>query len=127
MPVALSLLIRFPIEGQSGEGKLGMKTFVKIAAAAAIALAGVSSTAVSAQQMDRIAGHPNINGIWQALNEAHWDLEPHNSETNPVAERTIYASPFWDGLPGIPVQEDDENERPVINNLLRLNNLIVFY
>jgi hypothetical protein len=23
------------------------------------------------------AGRPNLNGIWQALNEANWDLEPH--------------------------------------------------
>ena len=22
-------------------------------------------------------GHPNFNGIWQALNEAHWDIEGH--------------------------------------------------
>ena len=66
-----------------------MKIFVKFAATAAMALAGVSSTAVMAQ--DRIAGHPNINGIWQALNEAYWDLEPHNSETNPVAEREVGA------------------------------------
>src|SRR5262249_61286972 len=22
-------------------------------------------------------GKPNLNGIWQALNEANWDLEPH--------------------------------------------------
>src|SRR5262245_7880946 len=25
----------------------------------------------------RIAGHPNFNGIWQALNTAYWDLEDH--------------------------------------------------
>src|SRR5258706_10846839 len=22
-------------------------------------------------------GKPNLNGIWQVVNEAHWDLEPH--------------------------------------------------
>jgi len=68
-----------------------MKTFAKIAAAAALALAGASSTAVMAQEVERIDGHPNINGVWQALNEANWDLEPHNSETNPVAERQVGA------------------------------------
>lgn len=66
-----------------------MKTYLKIAAAAALALAGTSSTAVMAQ--DRIGGVPNLNGVWQALNEAHWDLEPHNAETNPVAERQVGA------------------------------------
>jgi len=23
------------------------------------------------------AGHPDLNGVWQVLNEANWDLEPH--------------------------------------------------
>src|SRR6516162_6456500 len=22
-------------------------------------------------------GKPNLNGVWQAMNEANWDLEPH--------------------------------------------------
>ncbi len=22
-------------------------------------------------------GRPNLNGIWQAINEANWDLQPH--------------------------------------------------
>src|SRR6266568_3889349 len=25
----------------------------------------------------RLEGHPNFSGIWQALNEANWDLEAH--------------------------------------------------
>jgi hypothetical protein len=28
----------------------------------------------------RIAGHPNFNGIWQALNTANWNLESHPAE-----------------------------------------------
>lgn len=27
-----------------------------------------------------IGGHPNLNGIWQALNTAWWNLEAHNAE-----------------------------------------------
>ena len=34
---------------------------------------------------DRIAGHPNLNGIWQALNTANWNLEDHAAS----------ATPFW--------------------------------
>jgi hypothetical protein len=26
---------------------------------------------------NRIAGHPNLNGIWQAINSANWNLESH--------------------------------------------------
>ena len=25
-------------------------------------------------------GKPDLNGIWQVLNSAHWDLEPHSPE-----------------------------------------------
>jgi hypothetical protein len=31
-------------------------------------------------------GRPNLNGIWQALNTAHWDLEPHSPAPSPVLE-----------------------------------------
>jgi hypothetical protein len=30
-------------------------------------------------------GKPNLNGIWQALNEANWDLEPHAASQGPLA------------------------------------------
>jgi hypothetical protein len=29
-------------------------------------------------------GRPNLNGVWQALNEANWDLEPHAAAQGPV-------------------------------------------
>jgi hypothetical protein len=29
----------------------------------------------------RIGGKPNLNGIWQAVNEAHWNLEGHSAES----------------------------------------------
>ena len=28
----------------------------------------------------RIAGHPDFNGIWQAMNTAYWNLEAHSAE-----------------------------------------------
>lgn len=31
-------------------------------------------------------GRPDINGFWQALNTAHWDLEPHEAGPGPVAQ-----------------------------------------
>jgi hypothetical protein len=31
-------------------------------------------------------GHPDINGIWQALNTAHWDIEPHAAGPSMVRE-----------------------------------------
>jgi hypothetical protein len=38
---------------------------------------------VGAQELNRpatIAGRPNLNGIWQALNTANWNLEGHSAE-----------------------------------------------
>jgi len=39
----------------------------------------------SASRPTRIAGHPNLNGIWQAINTANWNLEGHSAS----------ATPFW--------------------------------
>jgi len=32
-----------------------------------------------AARTDRIAGHPNLNGVWQAINTANWNLEGHSA------------------------------------------------
>jgi hypothetical protein len=31
-----------------------------------------------------VDGKPNLNGIWQAVNEANWNLEGHTAEASPV-------------------------------------------
>jgi hypothetical protein len=31
-------------------------------------------------------GKPNLNGIWQAISEAYWDVEPHAAAPSPVLE-----------------------------------------
>src|SRR5690349_24221488 len=39
--------------------------------------------AAEAQQGARpaeLGGHPNLNGIWQAMNSAYWNLEAHSAE-----------------------------------------------
>src|SRR5262245_2622182 len=65
--------------------------FMAIAMAAAAALTitaqqparrGAPATAggrgrAPAAQLDRIAGHPNLNGIWQARNHANWNRADH--------------------------------------------------
>jgi hypothetical protein len=65
----------------------GIKRFsTAVAAVALIALGGVSANA-----QDRIGDHPNINGVWQAMNTANWNLEPHSAGPNPVADRLLGA------------------------------------
>jgi hypothetical protein len=43
----------------------------------------------------RIAGHPNLNGIWQANNtSAHWNLEDHSASATPYWQLgALYAVP----------------------------------
>jgi hypothetical protein len=53
-------------------------------ALAIAAIAGVVASGVRAQapadRPARIGGHPNVNGIWQALNTAYWNLEGHSAQ-----------------------------------------------
>jgi len=39
-----------------------------------------SAGAQTPQRPATIAGHPNFNGIWQAMNTAYWNLEAHPAE-----------------------------------------------
>ena len=42
----------------------------------------------------RIAGRPNLNGIWQALGTAHWNLEDHSASATPIWQLgALYAVP----------------------------------
>src|SRR5215831_7114278 len=64
--------------------RIGLRAWILIGAAVAAGLT-VSRVSSKAQapapatyRAPRTAdGKPNLNGIWQALNEANWDLEPH--------------------------------------------------
>ncbi len=49
-------------------------------AAALIIAASAVRAQTQADRPARVSGHPNFNGIWQALNQAHWNLESHSAE-----------------------------------------------
>jgi hypothetical protein len=73
-----------------------MKHVPILAAAAAMLLAVTSPAAAAtapkdATRPERIEGKPNLNGIWQALGTAHWDLEPHESQSAPAAAEKLGA------------------------------------
>ena len=43
----------------------------------------LAAGAANAQKLDhqaRVYGHPNLNGIWQTINTAYWNLEAHSVE-----------------------------------------------
>jgi hypothetical protein len=58
------------------------KALIKAMTLAALACA--ASLVTWAQTPGRSVSHPNLNGIWQALNEANWDLEGHGAGPSPV-------------------------------------------
>ena len=65
----------------------GMRAVVAGVAAIGIATAigtalmvQVAPTQAQTANPARIAGHPNLNGVWQAVSTAHWNLEDHSAE-----------------------------------------------
>ena len=46
-------------------------------------LSTTAQTQTSNLRAATIGGHPNLNGIWQAVNTAHWNLEAHSAEALP--------------------------------------------
>lgn len=71
-------------------------------AAAVLAVSFLAAVPLSGQpvKLPRLAdGKPNLNGIWQAMNTANWDLEPHAARPGlVVALGAIGAEP---GGPGV--------------------------
>jgi hypothetical protein len=66
---------------------------VALAAAAISAVISVSVTRTAGQatRPDRtVDDKPNLSGIWQANNEAHWDLEAHAARAGSIMQEGIY-------------------------------------
>ena len=66
--------------------------FVVAGSGAALAQSNAAPSAQqTTQQPERIDGKPNFNGVWQAMNTANFNLEPHSAGPNPVADRLVGA------------------------------------
>lgn len=71
-----------------------MKRLSILGATAALVMAGYAATATAqnnapaqsgqTQQPERIGENPNLNGVWQAITTANWNLEPHSAAISPV-------------------------------------------
>ena len=61
------------------------------AAVSAVISLSVSHTAGQGVRPARTAnGQPNFNGVWQALNEANWDLQAHEARAGMVTQKGVY-------------------------------------
>lgn len=74
-------------------------------ALAALLAAAIPAVAQTPYRAPRTAdGKPNLNGIWEALNTADWDIEPHGAAEGPVSSLAAdFAQP-----PGIGIVEGNE-------------------
>src|SRR5229473_6821985 len=70
----------------------GSMITVAIAAAAVGAVISVSVTRTSGQaaRPARVGGKPDFSGIWQANNEANWDLQAHSARAGMVTQPGVY-------------------------------------
>ena len=85
--------------------RLGSLIVVALAAATASAVITVSVTrnALQASGSARTADRkPNFSGVWQALNEANWDLEAHEARPGAVTQQGVYPFPYVQ-VPAAPV------------------------
>jgi hypothetical protein len=49
-------------------------------------LAAAAYAQSAAPRIPRLAGKPNLNGIWQAMTTAYWDLEDHPAQAGPAIQ-----------------------------------------
>src|SRR5215471_7914525 len=66
----------------AGEIRLIRNRFIGVGLAAALMAAGATAQ-VAPKRPETIGGHPNFNGIWQAMNAASWNLEAHSAQDLP--------------------------------------------
>ena len=72
------------------------------AAVGAVISLSVAQPAGQASRPARVGDRPNFSGIWQANNEAHWDLEAHAARPGAVMQQGIYPYDYAQ-VPAAPV------------------------
>src|SRR2546428_3612032 len=76
---------------------------VATAAAAAFSLTTIPAACqppAQAYRAPRLTGttNPDLNGLWQALNEANWDIQPHAAQPGPPQFGALFAVPAGPGI-----------------------------
>jgi hypothetical protein len=77
----------------TGTGSLIIVGLVAAAAGAALSstVAQVRGQTGQAPQLPRVEGKPNFSGIWQANNEAYYDLESHAALPAQITQQGVYS------------------------------------
>src|SRR5690349_13671228 len=88
-----------------------LPSVIAVAVVAAIVGAGVTAflmrspaeaQAAAGSLPAKVDGHPNFSGIWQANNEANWDLQAHAARPAAVMQKGIYPYDYAQ-VPAAPV------------------------
>jgi len=84
--------------------KLLKNSMLAAAACAVLAVLPATGQAPAVYKAPRLVGRPNLNGIWQAMNSANWDLVSHASAKGPLWQNgAAGAQP-----PGLGIVEGDD-------------------
>ena len=73
-----------------------------VGAVISVAVTGTAGQGQAPRPAETPDGRPNFNGVWQANNEAHWDLEAHEARSGMVMQQGVYPYEF-STVPAAPV------------------------
>jgi len=71
-------------------GSMVATALAAAAVSAVISLSVTRSAGQAARPARTPGGQPNFNGVWQALNEANWDLQAHEARSGMVTQKGVY-------------------------------------
>jgi hypothetical protein len=76
--------------GKWFNGSIVASALAAAAVSAVISLSVARSEGQAARPARTTSGQPNFNGVWQALNEANWDLQAHEARAGMVTQKGVY-------------------------------------